>query len=445
MEKIGSFTKNSLMTIGSQGIIILFGMGSSIIVARALNPEGKGIYTMAVLLPTFLMSFVNGGIGLAALYFTGNRKYEPQVILGNSIIAACTHSLLAIVVGFIIITFFQDQIFPGIAYRYLILALLIVPFQVILSFLLPMMLGLQEVFSYNIFQVLYSVSIFTMVVFLLIGLDTGVTGAISTELLSGFLFSVVLCMMLIKKTKGISFSINKAYLIDAYRYGAKLYIGGLLFLLSNRINLILINRFLTPATVGVFTIGLGLVEKGWLVADAIGVILFSRIASKEEGNNEDDFIALIFRTTTLIMVFIVIPLYFWGGRLIVLLYSPSFQSAVDPFQILLPGLIASSGWRIIENALNGRGNPGIAALLMVVSLVANVTLNLILIPIAGLNGAAWATSLSAVVTLLSAIYVFCRISGQMRMQFVMINKNDLILCKQLISSLATNLRSIIIK
>ena len=275
--------------------------------------------------------------------------------------------------------------------------------------------------------------------------DTGVAGAISTEILSSFLVSIILFIILLRKTNGISFSINKAYLIDAYRYGAKLYIGDLLLLLNNRINLILINRFLTPATVGIFTIGLGLVEKGWLVADAIGVILFSRIASKEEGNNEEDFIALIFRTTTLIMVFIVIPLYFWGGSLIVLLYSYSFQSAVDPFQILLPGLIASSGWRIIEYALKGRGNPGIAALLMVVSLTTNVMLNLILIPIAGLNGAAWASSLSAVVTLLSAIYVFCRISGQKRIQFILINKNDLILCKQLISSLATNLRSIFIK
>ena len=75
---MGKFTKNTLITIFTQGLIFAFSLGTSVIVARILGPEKKGIYSLVVLLPAFLVYFTNFGIGQATVFYVGKRKYSPK-------------------------------------------------------------------------------------------------------------------------------------------------------------------------------------------------------------------------------------------------------------------------------------------------------------------------------------------------------------------------------
>jgi len=75
---IGEFTQNALVTIITQTSSFLFGLGTSIIIARILGPEGKGIYSLAILLPSFLVYFSHLGIGHATVFYLGKRKYRKS-------------------------------------------------------------------------------------------------------------------------------------------------------------------------------------------------------------------------------------------------------------------------------------------------------------------------------------------------------------------------------
>jgi O-antigen/teichoic acid export membrane protein len=431
---MSTFAKNSFWTIFSQGVIFLVGLGTSVIISRILNPEGRGIYALAVFLPAFLMYFSNLGIGLSATFYIASGKYAPKIVIGNSLVCVFVHSIFAILIGLMIICFFREKLFAGVALKYLLLALLIVPSQLYLSFILPILLGMQKIREYNFFQVIRYVLLFGLVIIFLVGLNAGVTGAIIAEALAAYITCIAAFVIVSREIKEISFKIDKGYLKDAYQYGGKLYAGFMLNFLNRRFNLILINFFMSPVMVGFFGLAAALSEKVWLIADAIGTVLFPRIASEKDEGKKTVFTSLVFKTTILIVVVIGVFLYSLGEWLIVFLYSSAFIESVRPFRFLLVGVVAGSGWRILENDLKGRGKAGLVTCIMAVSFVVNILFNIVLIPRYGMMGAAWASVVSATVSLIISIFAYCQVSGNEVHLLLLFSRSDLIVYKNLVKS-----------
>lgn len=140
---IGAFTKNTLITFVTRIITVIFGIGISIIIARILSLEGKGIYSLAMLPLLFLISFMNFGIGEASVFYISKRKYSAKEVFGIDILFTALISTLAILIEITIIFFFSDNFFSGVAKTYLLLALFFIPFQFFLHFVNSILLGLQ--------------------------------------------------------------------------------------------------------------------------------------------------------------------------------------------------------------------------------------------------------------------------------------------------------------
>ena len=52
-----TFIKNTSITFMTRILQLILGVGISIIIARVLGPEGKGIYSLAILLSALLITF----------------------------------------------------------------------------------------------------------------------------------------------------------------------------------------------------------------------------------------------------------------------------------------------------------------------------------------------------------------------------------------------------
>ena len=142
---IGKFTKNILITFGTRVFQLILGIGSSVIIARMLGPQGRGIYSLAILLPGLLAVFTNLGIGPASVFYIGKKKYSPKEIFGTNIIFAGLISIFTIIIGLMIIFFFSEKLFPGVPKEYLFLALSVIPFQFFSGFAVYILLGLQKI------------------------------------------------------------------------------------------------------------------------------------------------------------------------------------------------------------------------------------------------------------------------------------------------------------
>jgi O-antigen/teichoic acid export membrane protein len=118
-------------------------------------------------------------------------------------------------------------------------------------------------------------------------------------------------------------------------------------------------------------------------------------------------------------------LYLIGPLLITLFYSTRFISSIAPFKILLVGIVAMSGWRILSNDLYGRGLPMINTYISAASIFLSVVLNIIMIPRFGINGAAWATSISYLTSFAAIVVVYRKISDNRFKDILFVNVSDI--------------------
>jgi len=390
----GKFTKNILITLATRASKLLFIMGTSVIIARILGPEGKGIHSLAILLPTLLITFTNLGIGPASVYHVGQKKYSSKEVFGANIIFSFLISIFAIIIGLIVIFFFGERVFPGVRKEYLILALSLIPFQLFYNFVIDVLLGLQKIKKYNFVHLIQGFSFLLLIAVFLLGLHFGIKTAIATQVISVFVSSILLFFWTKKETKGISFKLNKAHFRDFLSYGGKIYLGNIVGFLHHRSDMFLTNIFLSPLEVGFYSVAMGLSEQSWLISQSAGTVIFPKVSSEKDGKRLKEF-------------------------------TPP---------------IAASANRILANDISGRGKPIINSYIGGGAVVLNVILNIIWIPTFGIIGSAWATVVSYSVNLLIRMTVYSKISGNRIRDIIFIKKSDFRLYKRFIRNFLTKRR-----
>jgi len=432
---MGKFTKDSLITFITQVLSLIFGLGTSIIVARVLGPEGKGIYALAILLPATLIMFCNFGIAQASVFYIGKRKYRPEEIFGNNIIFSFLLIIFTFLIGLIIVFFFANSLFPNVAKSYLLLALFLVPFNFFLSFVNYILLGLQKIKEFNFIKILQNFIFLILIALFLLGLNLGLKAVIVANILSCF-FGTIVLFFLARKIVGIpSLHFNKAYFKDAFQYGIKVYLGNIVFFLHSSIAIFLINIFLNPLAVGFYSVAVGMSEKIWLVSQSVGTVLFPRVSSETDRKRLKEFTPIVCRNILFINSLGAILLFFLSRWLIILLYSERFLNSLLPFQILLIGAVTIGGYRILTNDLYGRGRPELNIYIGLIALSIHIILSIIWIPKYSILGAAWATSISYTFAFIVMTSIYSRISKNRINDIAFVKKSDLQLYKNLIRSL----------
>ena len=407
---MANFSQATSITVIARILSLLLGIATSIILARLLGPEGKGIYTLAALLPALIVTFANLGIGPATVYYVAQGRYPRQEILGNNIIFAVGIGAVGVLGGLIVALFFHQGVFPGVAQGYLLLALALIPVNLFFAYLLNILLGAQRFKEYNLLAILHAILFLAFIVIALWILKTGIIGALLAAVVAWFLTNVVLLLWARKAAGGISFRLNRDYLKKASVYGIQAHLGNILGFLNYRIDMFLVNGFLNPAAVGFYSIGVGLVEKLWLVSHAASTVLFPRVAAESDEQRRKEFTPIIARTVLWVTALGALAIFFLSRWIVESLYSVVFLPAVEPLQILLLGIVALSVGRVLANDIAGRGRVMLNNYAGSAIVATNVVLNIWWIPRYGIAGAAWASTVSYGLGLVMMLFLYCRLS-----------------------------------
>lgn len=408
---MGTFTKNTTITITASILSLALSLATSIILARILGPEGKGIYTLAALLPALIVTFANLGIGPATVYHVTQGHYPRREILGNNVLFALGIGVIGVLGGLIVALFFQENIFPGVAQGYLLLALALIPGNLFFAYLQNILLGAQRFKEFNLITITHAFLFLAFIVVALWALETGIMGALLAGVIALLLTNAVLLFWAWKVAGGISFKLNPAYLKKASVYGIQAHLGNSLSFLNYRVDMFLVNGFLNPAAVGFYALGVGLVEKLWLISQAASTVLFPRVAAETDEQKRKEFTPLIARTVLWVTALGALAIFFLSRWIVEFLYSAAFLPAVQPLQVLLPGIVALSVARVLANDIAGRGRVMLNNYAVSVTVATNVALNILWIPKYGIAGAAWASTVSYGLTLVATLFLYCRLSG----------------------------------
>lgn len=190
---------------------------SGIITLRYLGPEGKGIFTFVILIPSMIAMFGNFGVAQSATYFIDQNKYKKEEVYNNLL-----NWLLISGTCLVILCISIMYLIPEFTYRaYLLLLIPTIYFQVGSRFISGFLLGLQELKSYNQARLLKSGSLIIGYICFLIIMKWHLIGAFIAWLISNRLEFGFVFLKTYSKKYQIKFRIDKSWLIRSLQYGKK--------------------------------------------------------------------------------------------------------------------------------------------------------------------------------------------------------------------------------
>ena len=416
------FIKDTLITFSTQIITVVLGIAVAIVIARVLGPEGKGAYSLIILIPGLLALVGNLGIGIANTYFGGSRKHDWAKLASNSLISALAMGILVVAAFLAYFFIFNPSFLKEVEPQCVLLATLVVPLSLLTMYFRAILLGQDRINEYNLVHLAQSGTLLVLVLLLLLAFKGGVFDTIIAWT-SGTLIATILSILLVRKTTNIRWSLYPVALKDSVKFGVKGYLSNVIQFLNYRLDMLLVAFFMSVTFVGYYSISVAMAEALWYFPAAVGTVIFARTPgmSAEDANISTPRIC---RNTFFITILAAIVLAAFGKYIIMLFFGSAFLPALKPLWILLPGIVALSICKVLSNEITGRGKPLINTVAAGVSLAVNIPLNLLLIPRIGIAGAALASTISYTVTAIIVLIAFMRISGNSLSDTIIIKPQD---------------------
>ena len=414
--------RRSALTFVLQVGQLLVLVGVNVLVTRVTGPTGKGIFTLMSLLVTVGTAITALGISWAATYFIGRKLFPISQITGtlltSSLVSAAV-TLLGLGAGFLI---FRDSYFSAVSGPQFVVTLAIVPVVQVASTLASLILASNRPIHFaGVTLVQWGVTLAIQAVLAIAGrLDP--TTALAAWLVgatTGGVAGAVLVSRLVRLRLGF----DRKVLRQLLGFGLKGYAANLLTFFNYRLDSLILNGLAGVASVGIYSIAVAIAEVIWNVAGAFSTVMFPHVASLERAE-ANRVTPVVTRNVWFVTLVAVIGVALVGRWLIEFVFGTVMLPAVTPLLLLLPGILALSGAKILSSYLSGIGRPIYATWISAGSLVMTVALDLTLIPRFGISGAAAASSIVYTLTAAATLYVFRRESGVGIVQTVIIQPSD---------------------
>jgi O-antigen/teichoic acid export membrane protein len=402
---INPIQRQSLLSFGSLIAITGIGYIATFYFAHYLGPAVLGSYFLFLAYYGIFDLIGDGGFGGAAVkrISEGNAQSEYfTAFFIMRIILLC----LSILTFIIISPFLAGLEKDGLLY-WLIIALVAGTLASITGINLygTAQVGIMQVS--NLFNTILKNLIQILAVFIGFGVGGLVAGFIA-----GMIAATVINFRYIQL--GIS-SCNRSHFSGLLSFSIWTFLSSGGILIFTYADTILIGLFMTEADVGIYRVAFQLTSVASFIAIAFHTVLFPRI-SKWHAEKKSAMIEYSLTKAITYSLFLAIPVTAGGiilsGKLLYFLYGAAFEPGGRVLIILLFVQVANIFMFLLTMCLNAMDKPRISFYITVVSAVLNIILNILLIPLFGIPGAAIASlvtmvlnALLAYVTLKSTIHV----------------------------------------
>ena len=206
------------------------------------------------------------------------------------------------------------------------------------------------------------------------------------------------------------------------RYGILPMITLLLMTINYRIDIFMLNDVfdVSTADIGIYSVGVALAEKVWLIPDAIKDILMSRLSK----NSDKYEVAKVTRVSLHIALAVLVMAFLLGRSAILILYGPDFERAYEILIIMLVGVVGMVFYKMVYsyNVVNGKKT--INLMFLMVAAIVNAVLNLIFIPRGGIFAAAWSSVVSYLICGFVFLAYFCFVEKVKLTDMIFLKKED---------------------
>jgi stage V sporulation protein B len=396
----------------------------AVLVARALGPEGRGVYALFLLSASIAQTVLSLGIGVSAVYYLGKGVYPLARVVANSqqiaVASAFVSGLLVLLAWPVVGGALLEHDTPFWLFA------LAVPIFLNYNVLTTVLQGKSRFLAMNAVIVAQP---FVLLGLLALGVALGDVGTLEALLywcaataLATVLALVLLGRRALRATELLR--IDLPSLRDMVRFGVQGQIGNLIQLLNYRLDQYVVLLFVSTAGVGIYAVAVTATQSVWFFANAVATVLLPRLAATDEADAARTA-PLVCRNTLLVSALAALALGAASPWLVEALFGAQFESAVAPLLWLLPGTVALAGSKVLTSYIFSQGQPLTNSKITAVALAVTIVADFALIPPLGVTGAAIASSLAYGVHFALSLTAYRKLSGGPVWEAVLIQPDDL--------------------
>lgn len=403
---------------------LLFSFLTSVMVARLLGPEVKGVLGLIftfIATSSFLFSF---GLGSSLIYHGAGRHTVSELLpafsfWGLLILVA----YLPVSAAFYLI--FGKSVLKGVAPEYFFLSLSLFPL-----FLLNLVSGSLAKALGKIRQaarVMFAKEavFFCCMALAVLALGKGAGWIISSRILAELLGMIFMFAVIGREVAWRDFLpvYDPALTKTVFGYGIKSHLGNIFQPYNHKADIFILNYFAGPLFVGVYSVGLSMAEYLLILPSVICFVLLPRVSAAGKAAGAAYTISFARRTIWLMAAagLGMISILHW---FIPFVFGAPFTGAKYAVYALFPGSLALSLSWILGAYFEGTGNPGIVMRANALVFVVNLVLNVLLIPMWGFMGCAAASTLSYTLAAGLLLNLFAKETGTPRVALLEFRFSD---------------------
>ena len=428
---MSTFIKDILSVGVSKILIILFGLTTSIIVARVLGPERNGIIAALLVYPSLFMSIGSLGIRQSTTYFLGKNIFtEGQIKTAITQIWLFT-TVFSVAICFVLIRYLSKS---GENMWLVVLALLPIPFALFNTYNSGIFLGKNQIGTFNKINWIPTLIIFVVTSVLVMWFSFGISGYL-IALIAGPLFISGILLFKNKFIRAFSFNYNWLIIRKMLSLGLVYALALLVINLNYRIDIILLDNLSSAFETGIYSKGVSVTEYLWQIPMLLSTVVFARSAVSKDDRAFSLKVAQLLRLSFLAIGLVAFALFLLSKFVIILMYGESFKGSIMVLNMLLPGVLLLTIFKVINMDLSGKGKPWVSLKAMIPALMINVVLNIVFIPKYGAVGAALASTISYSFAALLFIYFYSRVIKIPILELIKYKRSDFQPVIQLIKKL----------
>ncbi len=219
---------------------------------------------------------------------------------------------------------------------------------------------------------------------------------------------------------------------DLAKYGFFPMLALLMTTLNYKIDVLMLKQYtyISSAMIGIYSIGIQMADRIIMIPDTLKGVLVSRLS---KGSDEHE-VANVCRVSIWSSVFMCVIFLLLGQFVINILYGEEYKDAYQALLISSFGTVAIGYFKLIAQYNIVNKKQVLNVLMLSIAIVTDVVFNLLLIPIWGINGAAFATGLGNFVCGLTFLIWFSAKTKIRVTEMIIPQKKDFEMLRRLLKS-----------
>lgn len=413
-ETSSRLLKQVLVLLATKWVIVVLSLVTSIVVARAVGPEGKGI--LALLGAFVAIAVVAAGLGVPAAvpYLYQQKRFTPGELIGVSALAwLVTTGIFAMMLVWqreaLVAFFLGDTTQVSYDPMWLWLSFFTLPGMLVSGLMSVLLVVDARNRLFVIWNVGGQILGIALTWLLAIVLKGGILGVLISMLIVANLSIGVAAIWL--RSLGLAGRLKASWQAfrQMMRIGLQQYAVSFVASIFKRGDAIVVALFVSMSSLGQYAIVLALYGLLIDIPRTLVYPMMGRLADSATTNPAEQAARSI-RLQMIVMVGLMAAAAVGGPVLIVIGYGEAFTPAIVPFLVMLPGALFRTIHLGVSAYFLGVGKPGAMTLPLIIGSTFNLGFDVIFVPLAGIIGASMAAVVAEVSMALVSTIIFVRMS-----------------------------------